>query len=254
MNKEVFIVADDLGIHSLINDGIIYCLKNNLISGASLMANGEGTSDAINKVKSFPAHLNIGIHFTFVEEKPLTSKKFPSNYKEFFIKYILGKINLKDVEEELRAQINLLKNSGIRISFINSHQHLHLLPGITDIVIKLAKENNIDYIRTISEPWSMKGGLSRGLQSIFLSILSNITRKKIKEAHLSTNDIFIGFLHAGNLQEEDINFANELSLKYPNKIIELGCHPGFESEELKRKYKNWGNYNWQKELQTLKAN
>jgi hypothetical protein len=40
---------------------------------------------------------------------------------------------------------------------------------------------------------------------------------------------------------------------YPYKIIELGTHLGFESEKLRVKYKNWGGYGWQKELDLLKS-
>ena len=61
-----------------------------------------------------------------------------------------------------------------------------------------------------------------------------------------TNDVFIGFLHAGNLQKEDIELASKIFKN--GKTVELGCHPGFESPELKEIYKHWGIYNWQKEL------
>ena len=158
---------------------------------------------------------------------------------------------MTEIEKELRVQLEAVKGAGLSISFINSHQHLHLLPAIADIVINLAKENNINYIRTVSEPFSLKAGFFRGIQSIFLSFLSRLAKRKIKKAGLKTNDFFIGFLHAGNLEKEDIDLVQELTEKYPDKLIELGCHPGFESERLKEKYKSWGNYNWQKELKTL---
>ena len=44
----------------------------------------------------------------------------------------------------------------------------------------------------------------------------------------------------------------KLAEKYPDKIVELGCHPGYENEELRQKYRHWGDYNWQEELEILK--
>ena len=43
--------------------------------------------------------------------------------------------------------------------------------------------------------------------------------------------------------------AKKLSDEYSGKIVELGCHPGYETDDLKEKFKHWGNYNWQKELE-----
>ena len=143
--KNLRIIADDLGLTKSVNDGIIFLLKKGKISGASLMANGEAFDDAVEKIKIFP-DANVGIHFVLVEEKPLVLKSLSKNHKTFFIKYILGQVNLKDIEKELRAQLNKCVQAGIKPSFINSHQHLHLLPAIANIVIKLAKEFNIFYV------------------------------------------------------------------------------------------------------------
>ncbi|HEY4509071.1 MAG TPA: ChbG/HpnK family deacetylase [Candidatus Paceibacterota bacterium] len=249
--NNLFIVADDLGLHPSLNDGIVFLLKNGNISGVSLMPNGEAFQDAIEKLKTLENPL-IGVHFVLVEEKATALERLWKNHKTFFLKYIFGLVKLTDVEKELRVQMEVCKRAGVKISFINSHQHLHLLPKIMDIVVNLAKENNIDYIRTVSEPFTMKGGLFRGLESLFLSFLSAKARRKIKKAGLKTNDIFIGFLGASNLQKQDIDLANSLAEKYPEKNVELGCHPGFENPNLIEKYKQWGRYNWQNELELLK--
>ena len=45
------IIADDLGLHPSVNDGIIFLLKNKYISGASIMANGQAFDDAVSKKK-----------------------------------------------------------------------------------------------------------------------------------------------------------------------------------------------------------
>src|SRR3989344_3942543 len=133
------IIADDLGLAKSVNDGIIFLLKEGKINGASLMANGEAFDDAVRQCLE-NKYANIGIHLVLVEEKQLTSMFFPKNHKAFFIKYLLGIIKLSDVENELRAQLSRMTSVGVKPAFINSHQHLHLLPGIMNVIIKLAKE------------------------------------------------------------------------------------------------------------------
>ncbi len=244
------IIADDLGLHQSINEGIIYLFEKGYINGASLMVNGEAFNDAVENLKKFPA-ANIGIHLVLVEEKPLVLEKLAKNYKTFFIKYILGLIKLEAIEKELRAQLNKCVRIGIKPTFINSHQHLHLLPAITNIVIKLAKEFSIPYIRIVREPISLDSDkLFRQAQLLFLNFLSWRAKNKIIKAGLKCNDFFVGFLNAGNLSKSDIDLAFKLKNNYPNKTIELGCHPGFENHALIKKYGHW-KYNWQGEINNL---
>jgi len=220
------IIADDLGLYPSVNDGIIFLLRENKIAGASLMANGQAFDDAIAKCLEVE-NLNIGAHLVLVEEKPLTSMVFPGNHKIFFIKYILGLIKLSDIEREFRAQLNKIINAGINPQFINSHQHLHLLPGITDIVIKLAQEYQIPYIRVATEivfiprSWYKYDNLFykffRFGQLLFLKFLSDVAKRKIKKAGFQCNDFFVGFINAGNLSKNDVEMAQKLAEKYPEK-------------------------------------
>lgn len=216
------------------------------------MANGKAFEEAINQCLEVRPP-NIGVHLVLVDEKSLTGMQPTRNHRIFFIKYILGMIKLSEIEKELRAQLEKVVKTGIKLNFINSHQHLHLLSGITDIVIKLAKIYHIPQIRIVNQPISSaKGKFLRQAQLLFLNFLSKITVNKIKKAGLQCNDYFIGFINAGNLTLKDIKQAKELSEKYPDKIIELGCHPGYENDDLRARYGHWGDYNWHKELELFK--
>ncbi|MEX2033293.1 MAG: ChbG/HpnK family deacetylase [Candidatus Colwellbacteria bacterium] len=256
------IIADDLGLAECVNDGIALGLREGWLGGASLMANGEAFDDAVKRVGEADKE-NIGAHLVLVEEKPLskpgevsslvgTDGLLHKNHKAFFFRYVLGLISEAEIRKEFRAQLEIFLEAGIRPAFINSHQHLHLLPGIMVITIDLAKELEIPYIRIVSEPFS-GGAVRRGLQLVFLNFLSWLAKKKIKKAGLLCNDIFVGFVNAGNLNEGDIQQAKSLAGKYPDKIIELGCHPGYENEELRRKYEHWGDFNWLNEIRILES-
>lgn len=255
------IITDDLGLHQSVNEGIIYLLRGGYISGASLMANGEAFNDAVRQCLEIQLP-NIGVHLVLVEEKSLLNEEqiptllnnkgsFYKNHLIFFIRYVLGLIKKDEIRKEIEAQIQKIFGAGIKPKFINSHQHLHLLPGIMDIVIALAKEYGIDYIRIVNESFGIKGSLFRKGQLLFLRLLSGFAKREIIKNHLKFNDFFVGFINAGNLGVGDIDTAVKLASRHPNKMIELGCHPGFENESIGVKYKHWGDYNWQKELKVL---
>lgn len=241
------IIADDLGLYPSVNDGIIFLLKEGKIDGASIMANGKDFEDAVSKIKELEFQPQIGIHLVLVEEESLTGIKFLKNHKTFFVKYIFGLIKLLDIEREIRAQLDKCLQAGIKPSFINSHQHLHLLPGIMNLIIKIAIEKDIKYIRLVNESMHGRAKLSRKAQLNFLNLLSRIARKKLDKAGISYNKVFVGFISAGNLTQDDIIVAKQI-----NSAVELGCHPGYETPELREKYKHWGKYSWQNELELLK--
>jgi len=259
---KLIVVADDLGLDESINDGIFFAFKEGLLDWASLMANGKAFEHAVAGIKATPS-LKVGIHLVLVEEKSILLRNEISSllnregllYKShriFFIRYILGLIKRNELKKEIEAQIKKVLETGIKPQFINSHQHLHLLPSITNIVVSLAKKYDIPYLRIVNEPLELSGGVLRKIQLCFLKFLSRRAHRKIIVSGLMRNDFFVGFLRAGNLSKSDIDFARRLNRKYPEKIIELGCHPGFENEVLQKTYQHW-NYHWQKEIEVLKT-
>src|SRR5262249_26053524 len=155
------------------------------------------------------------------------------------------------IENEFRAQIKRCIDSDLKLGFLNSHQHLHLLPRITKIVIRLAKEFQIPYIRVVNEPSSDgMNQMIRRWQLWFLHLLSSSATRKIRRAGLQCNDVFIGFLNAGNLQESDLKSAVAIANSNPKITVELGCHPGFSDETVAKKYESW-RYYWEEEMKTL---
>lgn len=259
--RNIFVVADDLGLDPAVNEGIFFAFKNGLIDGASLMANGASFEHAIAGSKETP-DLKLGTHLVLVEEKSLLGRSevptllntkglLHKNHRIFFIRYVLGLITKNEIEKECEAQIQKILEAGVKPQFINSHQHLHLLPGIMDITIYLAKKYGISHIRIIREPLGLKGSFFRKAQLIFLNFLSSMAKKKISRTGLWFNNFFVGFINAGNLSLDDLGSAKKLQEKNKDKFVELGCHPGLESTELITKYGHW-KYNWQKELEILK--
>lgn len=259
MTVKIFkIIADDLGLHKSVNDGIVFLLKEKKIDGASLMSNGEAFEDAVRQCADAQVS-NIGVHLNLVEQDSvLSGKPLLKDHKVFFIKYILRLVKKDFIQKELEAQVQKVVQAGIKPVFINGNQHLHLLPGIMDMVIRLAGKYGIDHIRIVNQPISLgKGKFFKQLQLLFLNFLSKLAKNKIKKAGLKCNDYFVGFINAGKLSEDDIKQAWELAKKYPYKEIELGSHPGYKNEELKElknKDKYWGRHDWEQEFNLLKNN
>src|SRR3989344_4430226 len=91
--------------------------------------------------------------------------------------------------------------------------------------------------------------LPKNHKMFFIKYLFGLIKLSEIEKELRTQ--LQNVINAGDLNIKDLRLAKKLTKMYPEKVIELGCHPGFESQELVEKYGHW-RYNWEKEVEVLK--
>lgn len=258
--KKLIINADDFGLHPSINNGIITAHINGAINSTSLMPSGQAFEHAITLLDKNPK-LGVGLHLTLVGALPVSKiSDIPSlvddqdclrsNYFSFLKAYLTGKINLREIRHELEMQVNKLISAGIHITHFDSHQHLHIFPGIIDITIELAKKFNITAIRIPDESHGYFGNYSkftmRAMSRSGLTFFARQARKKAAKNRILIPDAFFGMLSGGHTNEEDlIRIVQHL----PNGISEIMLHPGEDEQALNKLY-NW-NYNWQTELSAV---
>src|SRR5919106_4628953 len=123
------------------------------------MAVGDAFEEAVAFAHEDPG-LSLGIHLTLVEGRPvLPPEKVPSlvtadgrfcqSLGMFLLRWLTGKIRMQEVQREFAAQIEKALDHGLRIDKLDSHMHLHLLPGIFQAVLAVAGRYRI---RAISLP------------------------------------------------------------------------------------------------------
>ncbi len=246
--KRLVVTADDVGLHPGMTRGALAAHDHGIVTAVSVSPNGRDFEPAIERLRDRP-RLDVGAHLTLVGERPLSDParipslvgpdgRLHSKYPAFAARYALGRIRTADLETELRAQVERLLATGLRVVHLNSHQHLHLLPGVFEIVARLAREHGIPVVRIPNEP---AAGLSpRGLQLRALNALGRRARGRV-----ASPDRTVGVLAAGHLTAAPLRQA----LAHVEGMTELVCHPGLDGEELAREY-DWG-YGWDEETEAL---
>jgi len=218
--KRLIVTADDVGLDRGMTAGAIEAHRHGIVTACSIVANGREFDDAVGRLRDAPS-LEVGVHLTLVEERALiTGAAMPRNYLCFFLS------PRRDVEPELRAQIEKVLATGLRVTHLNSHQHLHLLPRIWRVVSRLADEYRIGYVRVVHDV----GGRGRRLPMAMLNFLSPRGRTTI------------GVTEAGHLTAERIV---EL-LEHVTETTELVTHPGIGVSG----YAHW-KYDWETETRAL---
>ena len=220
--KKLIVTADDVGLHRGMTDGAVRAHREGIVTACSIVANGIAFDDAVLKLREVPS-LEVGVHLTLVEERSLTTgQPMPKNYTHFIFS------RPGDVEPELRAQIEKVLGTGLRVTHLNGHQHLHLLPRVFAVVEKLANEYRIGYVRRVND----RGGRSRRAAMAALSFLGRRAR--------GSNDYTIGVADAGHLQ------MVERLLDFVDGVTELVTHPGIAVDA----YPHW-RYDWDEETKAL---
>jgi predicted glycoside hydrolase/deacetylase ChbG (UPF0249 family) len=137
--------------------------------------------------------------------------------------------------------------SGLPVSHLDSHQHLHMLPGILKITFDLAREFGIPWVRfpceTVS-PYMLKkpSGAGRILQMVVLNAFC-----RAGERHFPVRtEHFAGFYYGGALNRT--NLLSLISNLPASGACELMCHPGRHDPAATRGH--W-NYGWSEELDAL---
>lgn len=201
--------------------------------------------------------LDLGIHLTLVEERPLlppheipslvdSEGRFLRHADRFVLRYLAGRIDPKDVRRELAEQCRKVFSAGLSPTHLDSHQHLHLLPGLLEVVAELSREFGIPAIRLVHERRVLRQLGHASPARIGQALIVNALGRRARRRQQSPVDGFVGFLGAGRLDEREIV---RLLQHLPSQgTWELGCHPGLA--DAGTPYPHWG-YHWEAELAAL---
>lgn len=219
--------ADDLGLSLGINNAILRVAREGWLSSSCLRVNGPAYESAVNETMPQMPGVGMGVHLNIVEGKTRqeiadggnllfdqTGQYIAKNNAFGFWRILKLSRNssfLKQVEADFRNQIEIVLADGVNVDHLNSHQHSHGIPGIFEIVCRLANDYDIPYVRVMREPFYIKGGagdhvsLWYPLNLMKWAVLRYFSRKNRKIArgyNIKYNDYFLGILYTSRM-----NFA-----------------------------------------------
>ncbi len=249
--------ADDLGLHEDIDRGIETAHCEGVVTSASISAVGERFEGGVDVCGRCP-ELDLGVHLTLIGERPLSDPRklgglvdgegqFVVDHRVLIARVLSARVSSAAVRRELDEQIRRVRDAGLRPTHLDSHQHVHVLPGIWPVVVQLAQEHGIDWVRVPSfaplrdgQPGALVVALRWGL-----NMLQRVRRGRL--GRLRTSDATPALGLSGHLTVERILSA---LADVPNgAIAELVTHPGVTTSALAQRYR-WG-FEWSEETAAL---
>ncbi len=219
--KRLIINADDFGFTPDVNAGIIHAHREGVLTSTTLMANGDAFDDAVRLARETPT-LDLGCHLVLVQGCSLnTGRLLPETMRQLLIALSRRRI---DVYKEMRAQMERILSSGLRLTHLDSHKHTHVIPSVFRAVLRIAREFSVPYVR-----------LPFDAAVPFARLPSRLARNRYRQwsrgYNVSITDHFMGFRLTGSLTEKTLEDAIR---SLPDGMTEFMCHPGFVGPELMR--------------------
>jgi chitin disaccharide deacetylase len=250
--RNLIVNADDLAWTAGVNRGIAEAHRNGIVTSASLLANGEAFAEAVELARD-AGGLGIGVHLNLNDGPPVAPREsvpslvndagaFEGGPDGLLLKIATRGLSLREVETEWSAQITKVRDAGIEPTHLDGHKHVHMLPGLFEIALRLAKRHGIGAIRVSHEASSLRAALStgerraavvlkQGVQARGLKLLARDARQQAERAGVSTADYFCGIAQTGELTREGVA---RLLRGLPEGTTELMCHPGYADEALRK--------------------
>ena len=242
--------ADDYGYFGCVSRGIVEAAAQGIVTATGVFANSPRFAEYAEWLRECPT-LDTGIHLNLTYGVPLTkemstrlarwSGRFPGKFSLAFA-LLSGLLRPDHVRAEWRAQIERCLDIGLRVRFLNSHEHVHMLPSLSGVVAELAAQYGIEHVRQTScdLAWNSPAALFRTAALKMVSARRGATGHHVE---------VLGLEVSGKLDRSYLE--RTIPHLRAGRLYELMCHPGrFDSHEVKDP-RLLRYHDWEGELRTL---
>jgi predicted glycoside hydrolase/deacetylase ChbG (UPF0249 family) len=162
--KEILIRCDDIGMCHTVNVAFEKVAQTGFHLSASVMFACPWYNEAVEILKRYP-HVAVGVHLAVNSEwkdyrwGPVAGWKAVPSLTDslgFFLPssaaFLENKPVLREVETEIRAQLDRAIHSGLKITYVDTHMRaLFSTPELMDLVTSIAREYGLGVSRCFGE-------------------------------------------------------------------------------------------------------
>jgi len=230
--KTLVVNADDYGMTNAISRGIIEACVHGIVTSVSVVTNTPVFRETLSWIRD--KDVDIGIHLTIHSGRPLSriphglpfvkhDGMFLALSVPHMVRYFRMEKKWKQwLHNEFRRQIENMLSLYNMITHLDSHYHIHVLPGISDIIAEIIQEYDIHYVRRPYEISFRK----KIIHPVYFVISMYACRAflKIQSAGLP----FYGLSEAGHITTKELT---SILSSVRTHVGELMVHPGCNNLE-----------------------
>ncbi len=234
----VIINGDDFGFSNGVNRGIIEAHERGVLTSTSLMVTGEAFDEAVALAHAHPK-LAVGLHLVLANGKAVlphsqiphlvdSNGNFSDKDNQAGVHYHLSHGARRELPLEIRAQLEKFRSTGLQLSHVDGHRHMHLNPVVLHNLVDLSNEFNIKVIRLPYEELKITLSIDssdRLMKIIWYSVMSGLRwygERLLKSKGIVSPKRVYGWLQSGRISEA---YLLNLIPQIQANMVEIYAHP-----------------------------
>ncbi len=218
-----------------VNDAVEIAHKQGILSAASLMTAARAAEDAVARARSMPG-LRVGLHLALTDAWPaLPAAQLPdlvdragrlrADLARLGFDLAVNAAARRQMRAEIAAQFAAFRASGLALDHVNVHQHYHLHPIVTAMVIEVGRDYGMSALRAPREPRGVASRIdpsSGASRRPIEAVCAAVVRRRAKRAGLIAPDGVIGLRWSGRMTGRRLRASLE---NLPPGFWEIYLHP-----------------------------
>ncbi len=240
--KEVILNADDFGLSTGANRGIIKAWQEGMLTSTSLMVGGDAFEEAAAFARANPA-LQVGLHLTLVQGSAVLNQQglpaltdaggdFTDDPVLAGMRYFFLKGLRKKLRQEIDAQLAKCRDAGVELTHVDGHLNIHMHPVVFDILCELIPSYGIKSFRLTRENLPANLALDKRrivgkcADAFIFARLADRCRPRLDRLGIRYAAEVKGLLNSGQMTEEYLLSALDGVGEGLTEIyFHPGCHP-----------------------------
>ncbi len=240
-SRKAIVNGDDFGFSTEVNQAILRAHDKGILTSTSLMVTGNGFEEAVALAKARPK-LGVGLHLVLVCGKSVLepekiphlvdeNRNFPRDPVRAGLHYQFNRAARQELRLEIRAQLEKFRQTGLQLSHVDGHLHLHCHPVVLENLAEFVDEFQINFVRLPYEELSLNLNFDRAnllTKVIWSSIFTSMRRygeNLLAPKGIGFAERVYGLLQTGKITEQYL--LHSLG-KMKADLIEIYSHPNLE--------------------------
>jgi predicted glycoside hydrolase/deacetylase ChbG (UPF0249 family) len=225
----IVVNADDFGASAETVAATIQSFEEGALTSATIMATMPAAEAALAYARDRP-EVSFGVHLTFVGNGDERCAAAPRDVRGLVdeagrfppatpvrVRALLRRLPIAEIEREISAQLDLVRDRGVSVSHVDSHRHLHKLAPFRTALRRVLPRFGIERVRTVQDVY-----LSRPLLGATYWA-GSVWRRPLRRSFRTTDHFYMP------ASTGDLGWADDLLRRVgelPGATLEVGVHPG----------------------------
>ncbi|WP_243375176.1 ChbG/HpnK family deacetylase [Microvirga solisilvae] len=241
-SRNVILCADDYGLSDSVSRGIVELAEMGRLSATGAMTNMPGWQRNAAALTPLKGRISIGLHLNLTTGSPLGAMARLAPAGQFPLLEALlgmslkGRLDQAEIAGEIARQLDAFEGAfGEAPSFIDGHQHVHVLPAVRAALFQVLRERGYAGRLWLRDPAEsvfsiLRRPIGRGKALLVKGFARGFAREA-QAAGFAVNKGFSGFapfdlsVSAGRIFDVAFSHLGSAPL--------VMCHPGYVDDELR---------------------